>query len=143
MTKDTKFTIAAVGVLAVAYLYLRKKKGDLLAADSESSFSNASGCSMSDLSDLMSTCEGGAMEGETASILSCKIKRNGTRVGKCRYDSDGGVRYTDVTVGGGVRMNRDVASSFSNGSGAARKFCKDWKLGGFSSRQDCMTYVSK
>lgn len=37
----------------------------------------------------------------------------------------------------------DATSSFSNGSGAARKFCKDWKAGGFSSRQDCMSYVSR
>lgn len=42
MTKDSKLTLIAVGVLAVAYLYLRKKKEDLV-ADSESSFSNVGG----------------------------------------------------------------------------------------------------
>lgn len=116
MKRDTQLTILAVGVLAVAYIFLRKKKQDV--------FVNASGCSMSDLSELMDVCEGGAMEGETTSIRSCKVKRNGTRVGKCRYDSDGGVRFSDVTIGGRQRLRRDVTSSFSN-VGGARQFCRE------------------
>lgn len=39
MTKDTKFTLIAVGALAVAYFYLRKKREDLIDSD-VSSFSN-------------------------------------------------------------------------------------------------------
>ena len=33
MKKDSKLTLIAVGVLAVAYLYLRKKKRDLIDGD--------------------------------------------------------------------------------------------------------------
>ena len=38
MKKDTKLTLIAVGILAVAYIYLMKKKKDLI--DEPSSFSN-------------------------------------------------------------------------------------------------------
>ena len=139
MKKDSKLTLIAVGVLAVAYLYLRKKKRDLIDGD-VSSFSNASGCSGSDLSDAMSFCEGNALAGETTSVRRCKVRNNGTRRVTCQYDHDnGGVRYQDVTFGGLKRKRRNESSSFSN-VGGARGECKDNYNYGLSAR-DCRKAV--
>ena len=78
-----------------------------------SGFLNATGCSSQDLSDLMDTCNGmdEAQGATSVGIRSCKVKRNGTRIGRCKFEySNGNVIERDVTVGGRIRANRNVAS---------------------------------
>tara|TARA_R110001592_G_scaffold321960_4_gene600691 strand:+ start:10830 stop:11147 length:318 start_codon:yes stop_codon:yes gene_type:complete len=96
MKKDMT-PIYGVAALAAIYFYIRYKKKQ----EAKSSFSNASGCSSSDLSEAMDTCEGGAMQGETTSIKKCSVRNNGTRRVTCKYEgSNGGVRFRDIEVGG-------------------------------------------
>ena len=110
MKKDRTVLYGALVLIGVyviiQYQKNKKPKGD-------SSFSNASGCSSQDLSDLMDTCNGmdEAQGASSVGIRSCKVKRNGTRVGRCRFEySNVNVIERDVTVGGRKRANRNVAS---------------------------------
>tara|TARA_Y100000114_G_scaffold112589_1_gene106408 strand:- start:6804 stop:7163 length:360 start_codon:yes stop_codon:yes gene_type:complete len=115
MNKDTQFTLVTVGVLAVAYFYLRRQRnGSSNTDETNETFSNASYCTSSDLSTLQSVCDSDAGPDETATIVACRRKRSGKIIGTCRYDdADGGVRFSDVDTSRGKRENRNVASSFS------------------------------
>lgn len=127
MNKDSKITLVAVGVLAVAYFYFRKKRNASTNTDeSEETFSNASYCSASDLSTLQNMCDEDALPDETATIVACRRKRSGKVIGTCRFDSDnGGVRYSEVDTSRGKRVRRNVASSFSNASGCSSQDLSD------------------